>query len=132
MLNIFDGCDGLTSLTIGNSVTSIGDYAFYKCPKLTSVIIPNSVKSIGKYAFEDCGALTSLSIGNSVTSIGSGAFRGCTALTGIYNYATTPQDITSYEFSNFSATLHVVPGYGDVYRAANLQLRYYPAGYYII
>jgi len=55
-----------------------------------------------------------------VTSIGSGAFRGCTALTGIYNYATTPQDITSYDFSNFSATLHVVPGYGAAYRAANV------------
>lgn len=114
----FYSCDGLTSLTIGNSVTSIGDYAFYKCPKLTSVTIPNSVKTIGDYAFNDCSGLTSVSIGNSVTSIGSGAFRGCTMLTGIYNYATTPQDITSYEFSNFSATLHVVPGYGDVYRAA--------------
>ena len=114
----FYSCDGLTSLTIGNSVTSIGESAFYDCPKLTSVTIPNSVKTIGDYAFNDCSGLTSVSIGNSVTSIGSGAFRGCTALTGIYNYATTPQDITSYEFSNFSATLHVVPGYGDVYRAA--------------
>ena len=116
----FYGCDGLTSLTIGNSVTSIGDYAFYKCPKLTSVIIPNSVKSIGKYAFEDCSGLTSVTIGKSVTTIGSMAFYKCSALTEIYNYATTPQNITSYDFSNYSATLHVVPGYGAAYRAANV------------
>ena len=116
----FYSCDGLTSVTIGNSVRTIGEYAFYKCPKLTSVIIPNSVKSIGKYAFEDCSGLTSVTIGSSVTTIGSMAFYKCSALTGIYNYATTPQDITSYDFSNFSATLHVVPGYGDVYRAANV------------
>ncbi len=40
-------CDGLTSVTIPNSVTSIGDEAFYDCTSLTNVTIPNSVTSIG-------------------------------------------------------------------------------------
>ena len=44
------------------------------CTSLTSVTIPNSVTSIGDYAFDDCTSLTSVTIPNSVTSIGSGAF----------------------------------------------------------
>ena len=63
------------------SVTSIGDYAFYKCTGLTSVTIPNSVTSIGKEAFYGCSGLTSVTIGNSVTSIGIDAFNGCSGLT---------------------------------------------------
>ncbi|MDY4184476.1 MAG: leucine-rich repeat domain-containing protein, partial [Sodaliphilus sp.] len=47
----FYGCSGLTSVTIPNSVTSIGERAFYGCSGLTSVTIPNSVTSIGYEAF---------------------------------------------------------------------------------
>ena len=69
--------------TIPNSVTSIGERAFYGCSGLTSVTIPNSVTSIGSYAFEDCSGLTSVTIPNSVTSIGMGVFSGCTGLTSV-------------------------------------------------
>ena len=47
----FDGCTGLTEITIGNSVTSIGSSAFKGCTGLTEVTIPNSVTSIGPWAF---------------------------------------------------------------------------------
>ena len=50
----FDGCSNLTSVTIGNGVTEIGEFAFDGCSNLTSVTIPNSVTSIEKYAFRDC------------------------------------------------------------------------------
>ena len=60
MLNIFYGCSGLTSVTIPNSVTSIGSFAFGGCSGLTSVTIPNSVTSIGSFAFEGCSGLTSI------------------------------------------------------------------------
>ncbi len=66
--------NNLTSLTIPNSVTSIGDEAFYGCSGLTSVTIPNSVTSIGGSAFYNCRGLTSVTIPNSVTSIGTSAF----------------------------------------------------------
>ena len=56
----FDGCSGLTSVTIPTRVTSIGNSAFSGCSGLTSVTIPNSVTSIGKNAFYGCSGLTSV------------------------------------------------------------------------
>ena len=47
-----------TDYTIPGSVTTIGDYAFFKCEILTSVIIPDSVTIIGNYAFYNCTSLT--------------------------------------------------------------------------
>jgi hypothetical protein len=54
----FNGCTGLTSVTIGTGVTSIGEYMFFYCTGLTSVTIPNSVTSIGNYTFFGCNNLT--------------------------------------------------------------------------
>ena len=59
-MGMFENCFNLTSITIPNSVTSIGNEAFSGCSKLTSVTIPNSVMSIGKEAFEWCSNLTSM------------------------------------------------------------------------
>jgi hypothetical protein len=87
----FQFCSGLTNLTIGTNVTSIGDWAFLQCEALTSVTIPNSVTSIGDGAFYDCSGLTSVTIPNSVTSIGGGAFCYCASLTSV----TIPNSVTS-------------------------------------
>ena len=78
---------GCKNTTIPNSVTSIGDSAFYGCEGLTSVTIPNSVTSIGEYAFDYCSRLTSVTIPNSVTSIGYRAFYGCSRLTKLVSLA---------------------------------------------
>ena len=61
-------------VTIPDSVTSIGEYAFTGCTSLTSVTIPDSVTRIGDWAFNNCASLTSVTIPDSVTSIGSRAF----------------------------------------------------------
>ncbi|MCL2821721.1 MAG: leucine-rich repeat domain-containing protein [Firmicutes bacterium] len=75
----FRNCVNLTSITIPNSVTSIGDRAFERTTSLTSITIPNSVTSIGVSAFAGATSLTSITIPNSVISIGSGAFTGWTS-----------------------------------------------------
>ena len=76
---VFNNCTSLTSVVIPASVTSIGIQAFMGCRNLTSITIPASVTSIGFQAFLDCH-LTSIAIPASVTSIGNGAFYGCSSL----------------------------------------------------
>ena len=93
----FGYCSGLASITIGNNVTSIGLNAFRNCTGLTSITIPNSVTNIGSSAFEGCSGLTSITIPNSVTSIGSSAFKGCSGLTSI----TIPNSVTSIGYEAF-------------------------------
>ena len=94
----FRGCRSLQSITIPNSVTSIGDEAFGECYSLQSVTIPNSVTSIEYGAFRDCYSLQSVIIPNSVTSIGNYAFSSCKSLQSV----TIPNSVTKigdYAFS---------------------------------
>ena len=100
-MSAFDGCKGLTSITIPNSVTSIGYSAFYYCSGLTSITIPDSVMSIGNYAFYHCSGLTSVTIGNSVTSIGEYAFNYCNGLTTVNWNAMACTSAGSYEKAIF-------------------------------
>ena len=71
----------ITELVIPESVTSIGNYAFYGCSGLTAITIPASVESIGNDAFYGCSGLTAITIPESVTRIGSCAFENCSGLT---------------------------------------------------
>ena len=80
----------ITSITIPNSVSSIGEWAFSDCVNLTSITIPNSVSSIGGEAFNNCENLTSISLPNSITEISARLFKECKRL----NNVTIPESVT--------------------------------------
>ena len=79
----FKNCLVLKRVTIGSGVTSIGTQAFCGCERIESVSIPDSVTSIGAYAFRYCRAIKSVTIGSGVTSIGGWLFGDCVKLTNI-------------------------------------------------
>ncbi len=74
----------ITSVKLGNGITSIGENAFYNCSDLTSIEIPNGLTSIGAYAFCFDLGLTSINIPKSVTTINKGAFQYCSYLADVY------------------------------------------------
>ncbi|MBO5288687.1 MAG: leucine-rich repeat protein [Spirochaetales bacterium] len=95
----FYNCFRLTSITIPNSVTTIGTYAFSSCSSLTSIEIPDNVIEIKENAFISCTALNSVTIGNGVTSIGASAFYNCSGLTSIE----IPDSVTTIDQQAFEA-----------------------------
>ena len=89
----------VTSITIPESVTVIGETAFAESRGLTNISIPSSVTSIGYEAFAGCTGLTSIIIPNSVTRIENSTFLNCTSLTDI----TIPNSVTTIEANAFTA-----------------------------
>ena len=85
---------GIT-ITIPNTVTTIGAEALHYCRLLTSVVIPSSVTSIAKNAFYMCTSLTSVTIPSSVTSIAQNAFSECVSLKNITLQQTDSQQLTA-------------------------------------
>ena len=77
----FQGCTGLTSISIGAGVTSIGSQAFQNCTNLTNVTISSG--AIGSQVFQNCTSLTGITIGAGVTTIAVDAFWDCAGLTAI-------------------------------------------------
>lgn len=78
--NVFQGCSNLTTVDLGSGITKIGDSAFYECKALTEIVLPNNVATISYQSFYACYALTEISIPNTVTTIGGCAFQACSNL----------------------------------------------------
>jgi hypothetical protein len=87
----FDDCIGLTSITIPNSVTDMGDGVFYGCSGLTSITLSTSITEINAYTFSGCKNLTSINLPNSLTNVGTSAFESCEVLTSV----SFPNSVTS-------------------------------------
>ena len=94
--------------------------AFSGCSSLTSITIHDGVTTIGEWAFASCGSLTSITIPDGVTTIGEMAFSGCYNLTSVYCKPTTPPTFGATVFSGSSvAAIYVPQASVDAYKAAS-------------
>ncbi len=98
--NAFYNCTGLTSLTISKNITEVGDYAFSWCVNLTDVTIESGLTSISYGMFYHCNSLTNIIIPETVTNIGDKAFYECRKLETINLTAINPPTIGSKTFKN--------------------------------
>ena len=115
----FSYCTSIQKVTLPNTLTSIGNWAFEGCISLNEVIIPDSVTYIGVYSFRNCKMLTNINLPNSITTISTGAFLRCTSLKNI----TLPESLTTIESQAFlgctnlqSVVIH--DGITNIYREA--------------
>lgn len=79
----FENCVNLQTVTLVDTITSIGESAFAGCTNLTTIVLPAGVSAIGASLFENCTSLAAIVIPEAVTEIGANAFRGCSAMTAI-------------------------------------------------
>lgn len=112
----FEGCTEITSVTMGNALTTISYTAFRGCTGLTAVTIGNSVTKIGacineynegamsEGVFGGCSNLTSVTMGDAVSYIGYHAFCGCTSLTSV----TLPNSVTTIDYGAFQGCSSLV------------------------
>ena len=91
----------ITRAIVGEGVTSLGNWAFYRCENMTQISLPASVTEIGHDAFGICGTLTSAEIPDGVTCIDSGTFSACTGMTSV----TIPASVNTIADSAFNNCL---------------------------
>lgn len=99
--DFFNNCSVMNSIEIPNSITHIGDSAFFGNSLLTSISISTSVKYIGAYAFCGCLSLPSIEIPNSITTFEYCLFQNCVSLSSIK----IPTSVTSIDYSVFDSCI---------------------------
>ncbi len=115
----FYACYGLTSITLPESLTTIGAEAFYGCDGLTSITLPESVTTIGAEAFCHCYGLTSITLPESVTTIGERAFYYCDNLKTFYIKSSTPPTISGDGYLFYDVpTIYVPQDAVEAYKSA--------------
>ncbi len=99
----FNNCGHLTSVTLPESITEIGELTFNRCHRLTSVTLPESITEIPYATFGYCNELQSITIPESVTKIGKKAFEDCTSLQTI----TIPESVSAIGEYAFSGCISI-------------------------
>jgi hypothetical protein len=94
----FDGCSGLVSIVLPESVSRIRDCAFSECSGLTTIVLPEGLTHIGNEAFYECAGLESIVLPEGLTHLGQDAFYGCAGLTSVI----LPKGVSRIEDDAFS------------------------------
>ena len=93
-----DPGSNISEVVLPESVTTIGDSAFYNCDALTGITLPENLETIGSYAFYDCDGLSEVLFSEAVITIENGAFMNCPAITEI----ALPKSMISVDDNAFS------------------------------
>ena len=93
----FAHCELLEEINLPDGVTSIGEYAFYNCASIEQFNLPDSVESIGNYAFGKCVSLETVSLSESLATLGNWVFASCNSL---INLTISPQNANYYSAGN--------------------------------
>lgn len=78
--NLFDGCTGIASIALPNTLQSINGYAFRNCSKLSEIVVPEGVATVGEHCFENCTSLTSVSLPTTLKVLENHLFNNCNKL----------------------------------------------------
>ena len=98
--NAFEGCEGVTSVDLGPTVTTLESTAFLNCTNLESVKLSPGLTTIGESAFQFCTSLKKVAIPSTVTTIGVAAFRACNSLEEVV----IPGSVSRIESDTFTGT----------------------------
>lgn len=123
----FDHCTALTSVTIPNTVTSIGSWAFNNCTALTSINLPNTLTTISDMTFKACSSLTNLVVPSSVQTIGQLAFFGCTGFA-VLDIPSSVTSIGTDAFGQVRAVRYCGSATGSPWGALNVNCGIYREG----
>jgi hypothetical protein len=109
-VGVFDYCDKLVSVTVPGSIAVITNAMFAECSRLTSVTLGEGLRYIGNSAFDNCSSLWSITIPSTVTNLQSWAFGDCTALTSVYFRGNPPVAGINTFISDDNVTVYYLPG----------------------
>ena len=118
------GGSALTKITGGNGIVRIGEYSFAECYGLTSIVIPDNVTSIGEYAFSDCDKLESVTMSSKIESIDQRVFDSCHDLD-VIKFPGTPEEWSKVSVAKYNEEL-----IGNILFECNSEQPYYCKGKY--
>lgn len=102
----FYGCEGVENISLSNTLIAIGTYAFINCSKLRTIDLPDSLESIGKYSFSGCSSLCYISIPEGVVILPEEMISDCSSLKTVY-ISKSVETIDEYAFFGCTAITDV-------------------------